>query len=144
MSKKKNDIPDKVKNANILIYDENNIVYYNGLAISFGQTAINDRMYHLDGSCQDIHLGWVMQTQISDLKCLDNIKLDDTIMKRIAKFNKEQECLRLDEKIKNKKEEIKRLDDLLQDKEQRWQKVRDYIAEIYDLNIDGYICDDYD
>lgn len=70
----------------------------------------------------------------------ETIKLDDTLMKRIAKFNKEIEIKKLDETIKNKQEKIKELDDLLQDKEKRWNKVKDYIKNIYNISLE----DDYD
>ena len=70
----------------------------------------------------------------------ETIKLDDTLMKRIAKFNKEIEIKKLDEIIKNKQEKIKELDNLLQDKEKRWKKVKDYIANIYNIDLE----DDYD
>ena len=70
----------------------------------------------------------------------ETIKLDETLMKRIAKFNKEVEIKKLDETIKNKQEKIKELDDLLQDKEKRWKKVKDYIADIYNIDLE----DDYD
>ena len=71
----------------------------------------------------------------------ETIKLDDTLMKRIAKFNKEVEIKKLDETIKNKQEKIKELDDLLQDKEKRWNKVKDYIANIYNIDLEDD-CDD--
>ena len=61
-------------------------------------------------------------------------------MKRIAKFNKEIEIKKLDETIKNKQEKIKELDNLLQDKEKRWNKVKDYIKNIYNISLE----DDYD
>lgn len=70
----------------------------------------------------------------------ETIKLDDTLMKRIAKFNKEVEIKKLDETIKNKQEKIKELDNLLQDKEKRWNKVKDYIKNIYNISLE----DDYD
>ena len=71
----------------------------------------------------------------------ETIKLDDTLMKRIAKFNKEVEIKKLDETIKNKQEKIKELDNLLQDKEKRWNKVKDYIKNIYNISLEDE-CDD--
>ena len=70
----------------------------------------------------------------------ETIKLDDTLMKRIAKFNKEVEIKKLDETIKNKQEKIKELDDLLQDKGKRWDKVKKYIEDIYNIDLEN----DYD
>lgn len=71
----------------------------------------------------------------------ETIKLDETLMKRIAKFNKEIEIKKLDETIKNKQEKIKELDNLLQDKEKRWNKVKDYIKNIYNISLEDE-CDD--
>ena len=70
----------------------------------------------------------------------ETIKLDDTLMKRIAKFNKEVEIKKLDETIKNKQEKIKEVDNLLQDKEKRWDKVKKYIEDIYNVDLEN----DYD
>lgn len=72
---------------------------------------------------------------ISDYQELDSIKLDPTTMKRIAKYNKEIECLKLDEEIKKKKEEIKELEDILNDRENRVKKLKDYIKDIWQLDI---------
>ncbi len=73
----------------------------------------------------------------------DTIKLDETMMKRIAKYNKEKELQKIEQQIKEKEKQIKELDDKLQDKEKRWQKVKEYIANIYDLNLEDDEDDDY-
>ena len=67
---------------------------------------------------------------------IENIKLDDTLMRRIAKFNKEQEIKRLEHEIENKKERIKELDDILQDKEGRIEKLKEFVAIIYDIDLE--------
>ena len=66
-------------------------------------------------------------------------------MERIAKFNKEQEIRRLDEEIKEKKEKIKELDDILQDKDKRVEKLKEFVANIYniDINDDEEDYDDF-
>lgn len=75
----------------------------------------------------------------------DTIKLDETLMKRIAKYNKEIEIQKLDEKIKEKKNKIKELDDILQDKDKRVEKIKEFIANIYDIDItDDDDYEDYD
>ena len=51
-------------------------------------------------------------------------------MRRIAKYNKEQEIKRLEHEIENKKERIKELDDILQDKEGRIEKLKEFVANI--------------
>lgn len=66
----------------------------------------------------------------------DTIKLDETMMKRIAKYNKEKELQKIQKEIKEKEKQIKELDDKLQDKEKRWKKVKDYIANIYELDLE--------
>ncbi len=74
----------------------------------------------------------------------DKIQLDPTLMKRIAKYNKTRELQQIEKQIKEKQEQIKELDELLQDKQKRWKKVKDYIANIYELDLDEDNEDDYD
>lgn len=142
--KKENSIPGTVKYANILIYDDENIKYFNGVATSFGIESLDDIERYMDGTTHRIHRGYILNASINNMECLDNIKLDDTMMKRIAKFNKNQECLRLDKQIEEKKKELKELEDLLQDREERWNKVKEYISNIYDLDLDDEYDDYYD
>ena len=123
------------KAMNILIYDDKNIRYFNGKITSvemlpdvcnfMGETLTN---------------GYYINIYTNDLEELDNIILDETTMKRIEKYNKQIECKRLDKEIKSKQQTIKELDNLLQDKEKRWQKVKEYIKNIYEIDAD----DDYD
>lgn len=72
---------------------------------------------------------------VSNPKQKDYIELDPTTMKRIAKYNKEVEIEKLNEEIKIKEKEIRELDNKLKDKEKRWEKVKKYIANIYDIDI---------
>ena len=72
----------------------------------------------------------------------ETIQLDPTLMKRIAKYNKEKEIEKLEEKIKRKKETLKELEDNIQDKKKRWKMIQDYVANIYDIDVDD--DDDYD
>lgn len=73
----------------------------------------------------------------------ETIQLDPTLMKRIAKYNKEKEIKKLDEKIKGKQEKLKELENKIEDREKRWKKIQDYVAKIYDLDINDY-DEDYD
>lgn len=73
----------------------------------------------------------------------DTIKLDDTLMKRIAKYNKEKELQKIQKEIEEKEKQIKELDDKLQDKEKRWKKVQEYIANIYNLDLEEDDEEDY-
>ncbi len=68
-----------------------------------------------------------MNFNIPTCEISDTIKLDDTLMKRIAKFNKE--------------EEIKKLENILEDREKIVEKIKEYIDNIYDIDIND---DEYD
>lgn len=129
----------KPKIMNVIIYDSDNICYYNGVITYFDKKTNVDSGYYLSGETYNNIMSYSVHIEVPNLEMLDNITLDDTTMKRIAKYNKQQECRRLDKEIENKKEKLKELDDLLQDKEKRWNKVKDYIKNIYDIN-----CDDDD
>ena len=129
------------RTMNVLMYDEENMEYFQGVIT---EITAEPNTYTCDSILDGIHTyisSWNVNFVASNLHEMNNITLDDTTMKRIAKFNKIQEINRLDEKIKEKKEKIKELDALLKDKEKRWEKVRDYIKNIYDIDPDE---DDYD
>lgn len=133
---KKNKIPELIKSANILIYDDENIHYFEGVSTSLGLENLGTTMRTITGDIYTTNEGYILNSYIKDLKRLENVKLDDTMMKRIAKFNKTRECLRLDKEIKEKEKRIEELDVLLKDKEKRWNKVKEYIKGIYELNLD--------
>lgn len=139
MEKKKDEIP-KTDKYNILVYNDEYMIYYDGVLASFNKKNIWDNGYFATGEHYQYLLGTNISFTVPCLEQHETIKLDDTLMKRIAKFNKEVEIKKLDETIKNKQEKIKELDDLLQDKEKRWKKVKDYIANIYNIDLE----DDYD
>lgn len=141
MEKNKNIVPSVLGNINVLLYDNDNITYYHGVTAHFD--LLQEYMtYQTISSPYKRHLPLPVRLEatVNEFRCLENIQLDDTTMKRIAKFNKDQEIKRLDKKIQEMQNKIKELDDLLQDKEKRWNKVKDYIKNIYDINLD----DDYD
>lgn len=124
----------------LIIYDDKNISYITGNIYK-----INVEPHYLEydnGGAFKQYFETSKTYSVTTNNSINNetIKLDDTLMKRIAKFNKEVEIKKLDETIKNKQEKIKELDDLLQDKEKRWKKVKDYIANIYNIDLE----DDYD
>ena len=128
--------------AKLIIYDDKNISYITGNIYE-----INVEPHYIEYSPDlwDINKQYFETSKTYSVTTNnpvnnETIKLDDTLMKRIAKFNKEIEIKKLDEIIKNKQEKIKELDDLLQDKEKRWKKVKDYIANIYNIDLE----DDYD
>lgn len=51
-------------------------------------------------------------------------------------YNKEVEVKRLDNTIKEKQNKIKELDDILQDKEGRVKKLKEFVANIYNTDLD--------
>ena len=135
----------KIDRPTILIYDSENMIYlagfYGSLDISY-ETDDYTTLY--DESIRVIDKT-IFTCEIDDTKRLDNIKLDPTTMERIAKFNKEQEIKRLDEEINKKKEKIKELDDILQDKDKRVRKLKEFVSNIYNIDVNDYEDeDDYD
>lgn len=127
----------------VLIYDNENMQYVVGYARSFTFDYDNLEIVDNDGMKCYCPISTHLDLIINESKRLNNIDLDPTTMKRIAKFNKEQEIRRLDEVIKEKKEKIKELDDILQDKDQRLDRLKEFVANIYDLSINNE-DDEYD
>lgn len=126
----------------MLIYDKDNIVYYSGNPTRID---VENDIVKLDDPnipfCKRTAIvGAIMTLQVPNIETLDNIVLDDTTMKRIAKFNKNQEIKRLDKTIKEKQEKIKELEDILCDREKRVNKLKDFIKNIYDIDL---VEDDY-
>ena len=138
----------KVNIPKILIWDDDNLVYYEGVCGSFNlipdiieyRTLANDSVNRLQGRDTDFNCS------ISNMQEKKNIDLDPTLMKRIAKYNKELDVAKLDELIKEKEEYIKELNDVLNDRTKRVDKLRKYIAKIWNIDVsneDDYE-DDYD
>lgn len=132
------------KPMNILIYDDKDIKYYDGVIASIDMEGDIDSGHYITGEPYAYVRSYNINITVPSLGEHDNIKLDDTMMKRIAKFNKEEECKRLDTLIEEKKEHIKELDNLLMDKEKRWNKVKEYIKNIYEIDPDDEWDDDYE
>ena len=127
----------KYKKTNILIYDDENIIYHKGAMTSFSYDYGCIDFDTLGKINKKITNSVTLTADISPYEELENVKLDDTLMKRIAKFNKEQEIKRLEKEIEDKKKRIKELDDILQDKEGRIEKLKKFVAEIYDIDIES-------
>ncbi len=141
--KKKTDICERL---NVLIYDSKNIQYYHGVLTHFCLEPNYISCMPADTfSAQHIVTSHTITMETPAIDELNNIELDKTTMERIAKYNKSQECKRLDKEIKEKENRIKELNNLLQDKEKRWNKVKQYIKQVYEIeNIDDLDEDDYD
>lgn len=138
----------KLSDFNILIYDKENICYKVGHLASI--TGPNEpELVDITDICDDNYKTYIpsptvdFQCTISNYEELNNIELDETTMKRIAKYNKEIDIKKLDEKIKEKEEKIKELDDVLTDKEKRVDMLKKYIANIFDIEIKEDSDDDY-
>lgn len=125
-----------IKIPRVLIYDDENMTYFVGDMISWEMSLYG---YENIGETK-------AEILIPNGQLVNNIELDSTTMKRIAKFNKEQEIARLDEVIKEKEQKIKDLDDILQDRSKRVEKIKEFIANIYNIPIDDgeYDYDDYE
>ena len=124
-----------INKPRILIYDNENMIYLTGFYGSLDISYETDDYTTLYDESIRVIDKTIFTCEIDDTKRLDNVKLDPTTMERIAKFNKEQEIRRLDEKIKEKKEKIKELDDILQDKDKRVQKLKEFVANIYNIDV---------
>ena len=120
-------------NKKVIIYDDENIKYLTG--------CMGDCRYepiYVNGKI--IPIAVRQSFDITDINKTDTIQLDKKLMRRIAKYNKEKECQQLDKKIKEKKAKIKELDDILTDRVGRVEKLKEFIAKVYDIDLyDDYI-----
>lgn len=131
-------INKQIKCPRILIYDDKNINYREGYMGNLEMVVpeyIEHTLIEDTETRRVLDRDYTFSCQINNYEEHDTIKLDPTTMKRIAKYNKEQECLQLDEKIKEKEEKIKELDDILNDRENRVKKLKDYIKNIWNIDL---------
>ena len=131
-----------MNNPRVLIYNPDKLEYIVGY---FGTVSCEPQFEtfdFLDGSSTTIAHSSTFNMQVDNSECLSNITLDPTTMKRIAVYNKEQECKRLDEIIKEKKKSIEELDDIISDRCKRVNKLKEFVANLY--NIDVTDDDDYE
>lgn len=128
-----------IKRPRILIYDDEDMTYITGYCTSIDMSRDIEKADHnFDGIALDILDRTIFTCEVDNAKQMDNIKLDATTMRRIAKFNKEQEIRRLDAEIKSRKAKIEELDDILEDKQDRVDKIKEFVAHIYDIPLDDY------
>lgn len=125
----------EINKPKVLIYDDENIKYIVGDLATFDHEP-QIEYYNLEGHKEATPIRTICNFALDESKLLDNIMLDETTMKRIAKYNKEVEVERLNDKIKEKKYKIKELDDILQDKEGRVKKLKEFVANIYNIELD--------
>lgn len=137
-------LPNFINNTRVIIYDDNDIQYIVGDGASFEWEPQYSTYETFDGSRTTFPFGVKVTLGLNNGEILDNIRLDDTLMKRIAKFNKEQEIKRLDDEIAKKKEEIKEIESILNDRTVRLKKLKEFIANIYDMDIEDEDDEDWD
>ena len=127
----------------IILYDDENLMYFSG---SLYNAEINQNVetYNtITGEIYTIPLAKTFSGVIEGTET-ETIQLDETLMKRIAKYNKESEIKKYNQIIEKKKKKIKELDDILQDKEKRIEKLKEFVANIYDLDLEDDEYDEYD
>lgn len=132
-------------NKKVIIYDDENIDYFIGAVADFGMNSDNIEITGIKDLNRkfipgNLHCEFI----VNEASKHDTIQLDETLMKRIAKYNKEKECQKLDEKIKEKKAKIKELDDILTDRVGRVKKLKEFIAKIYDIDLYDDEDDDWE
>lgn len=147
MAKAKKSTNPRITIPKILIYDDENIQYFVGncgnLDIISGEPI---EYCSVESSIRQYlpPMFNYFKCSISNFEQLDNITLDDTTMKRIAKFNKEVDIKKLDEQIEARKKQIDKLDSILQDREGRVEKLKSFIKNIYEINLNKYGNNDED
>jgi predicted RNase H-like nuclease (RuvC/YqgF family) len=127
---------------NILIYDDKNLEYVTGILVGTTlEPKIMEYKSIIDFGEKYISTGRArLCFDVQNCKKKETVHFDDTLMKRIAKHNKEAEIEKLDKKLKAKENRIKELEEKIEDREQRWKKIQEFVSEIYDLSLE----DDYD
>lgn len=145
-SKTDNSLFSVINNPHVIIYDKDNLIYVEGCGGYLGATA-DPIMYHSieDGSIQYLPpRDYEFSCCVMDTKRKNYVDLDDTLMKRIAKYNKEVEIQKLDEEIETKKKHIEELDNILNDRNKRVNMLRKYIANIWNINVNEEDEEDWD
>ena len=129
-----------MEHLNVIIYNDKDMIYREGFLSSFESNPEFHEVISLDGTRESFIHGYTDTIICQHNGEKQSIELDPTTKQKIIKYNKEVEIEKLNKDIKNKKEQIKELDDKLTDKEKRWDKVKQYITNIYDLELE----EDYD
>lgn len=137
MSKKKmRELPTMINNPRVVIYNDEDINYIVGNGVSFEWEPQYITYESFDGTRTPFDMGVVATIHLNNAETLENIKLDDTLMKRIAVFNKEQQCKRLDEEIRNKRKRIEEIETILEDRERRLMKLKEFVRHIYEIDVE--------
>lgn len=136
----------KSSGMKVIMYDDKNLEYFVG---NYGSFDVKTDIIEVAG-ISDLHRQFIpgcnlsCNFSINNTERHDTIKLDETLMKRIAKYNKEQVCKNLDIEIAEKRKKIKELDDILTDRIGRVEKLKAFIRNIYNIDLyEDYDEDDY-
>lgn len=132
-----------MNNYKIIIYNDEEMHYMEGYMVSLNSTpqvASYDNGYERKNVCYGME--YTFGANVEPDK--ETIQLDPTLMKRIAKYNKEKEIEKLEEKIKRKQEKLKELEAKVEDREKRWKKVQEYVTKIYEIDLDEDLHEEED
>ena len=113
-----------MKKPRIIIYNGEDMNYITGDYASLEYEPQFMTVESMDGNVRHFPLNSILTMGVNDIECLDSIKLDPTLMKRIAVFNKEQECKKLDKEIHDKRQKVKEIEAILEDRERRLNKLK--------------------
>ena len=111
---------------NLLIYNDDEIHYIEAdlLETNIEPIFVGDEIY-----------GRTTTFITKELGDKETVKLDETLMRRIAKYNKEKDLEKIDQKIKQKEIKLKELEEKIEDREKRWELIKNYVANIYDIDL---------
>lgn len=137
-------------NMNILIYDDKEIKYYFGYTDKIN-TINNPEIIDVTEITDLFKKTEIINNTETHIIC-DNfigsqyIKLDETLMKRIAKYNKEKELEEIDYEIKEKQCILKELFEDIKEKEKQLSNINDKLFELKPLKkaLDDLIYDEED
>lgn len=133
----------RYETGNILIYNAKDIRYYSGVPMKLDVHTDYEEYQSIGSNSKTrVPFSSTLTANISNFKELDNIMLDETTMKRIAKYNKEVEVEKLDNTIKEKQDKIKELDYILQDKDGKVKKLKEFVANLYNIDLGKDIDED--
>lgn len=125
-----------MKGVKVIIYNDEDMMYKEGFLDSIESDTNFGEYRLLDDSSSKFVIGYTDTIICNHNGEKQSIELDPTTMKRILKYNKEVEIEKLNKEIESKRKLIKQLDAKLQDKEGRWQMVKNFITNIYEMDLD--------
>ena len=131
--------------GHILIYDNKNLAYIEANLIEVqAENHFMDYRNPFDGNLEYIPIRKEYKfVTVNDINS-ETVKLDETLMKRIAKYNKGIEIKQLDDEIEDKRKQIQELDNIIKDKDKRVKALKDFVAKLYTIDLDELEDEDYE